>query len=110
MAIFWRCWHNLTIPPTVISSVVSASGLLVSSLPDILETFRQYYSFLYTPVLPSDFQPQDLAFWLDPLALSLSIGTLSLVEPMAPEGGIEGDWILPVGEVSGSRWPYHTVL
>lgn len=54
-------------PLTVISSVVSPSGGSASSLPDILEAFRQYYSSLYTSVLPSDFQSQDLAPWLDPL-------------------------------------------
>lgn len=37
-------------PSTMISSVVSPLGASVSSLPDLLEAFRQYYSPLYTCV------------------------------------------------------------
>lgn len=56
-------------PLNVIPNIVTPLRELVSSLPDILDTFRQYYSSLYSSVLPLDFKPRDLVPWLDPLAL-----------------------------------------
>lgn len=90
-------------PLTVIPSVVSPSGESASSLPDLLEAFRQYYSSLYTSVLHSDFRPQDLAPWLDPLALGwLSDGEReSLVGPITPEEVLKAIRSFPVGKSLG---------
>lgn len=90
-------------PPTVIPNVVSASGASVSLLPDILEVFRQYYSSLYTSVLPSDFQPKDLASWLDPLALGWLSDKerKSLVGPITPEEVLRAIESFPQGKSPG---------
>lgn len=53
-------------PLTLIFTITTPTGEKVSSPPDILNAFNNFYETLYTFVLPSDFQPEEL---LDPLAL-----------------------------------------
>lgn len=93
--------HDL--PLAVIPSIVSPSGESFSSLPDILDIFRQYYSSLYTSLLPSDFRPQDLAPWLDPLALSWFSDAKreNLVRPITPEEVLKDIGSFPAGKSPG---------
>lgn len=56
-------------PLTVVSSLRSTDGGMVTSQSEILEMFNAFYEKLYTSTLPSDFQPESLQDLLDPLAL-----------------------------------------
>lgn len=56
-------------PLMLISTLTTPTGEKVSSPPDILNTFNNFYETLYTSALPSDFRPKELRVLLDPLAL-----------------------------------------
>lgn len=47
-------------PLTVVSSLRSTDGGMVTSQSEILEMFNAFYEKLYTSTLPSDFQPESL--------------------------------------------------
>lgn len=74
-------------PITSIPEICPPLGDTIFSLPNILEAFHQFYQTLYTFQLTTDFQPADLAAWLDPLALDWlsDIKREAVVHPIMPE-------------------------